>query len=112
MFTHHMAHALVAEFTRQFSNGNRGALAQDFAQFEAVSGRLGAQPVESLDAGRAWLVTHLNIQYVENAQRLIFTEDDARGVHLDCTDAILRKLLDIFHKAFALCEWDLSIFPN
>jgi hypothetical protein len=112
MFTHRLARAVVAEFARQLSDGGRGALAQDFAQFEAVSGKPDAQPVESLNAEGAWLVTHLHIQSIENVQRLIFTEDDNRGVHLDCTDAILRNLLDIFYKAFALGDWDLSVFPS
>ena len=79
MFTHRFARAVVAEFARQLSDGGRGALAQDFAQFEAVSGKPDAQPVESLTAEGAWLVTHLHIQSIENVQRLIFTEDDSRG---------------------------------
>ena len=115
MITHRLARAVVTEFARQLSDGGRGALAQDFAQFEAVSGRPDAQPVERLDAlgaEHAWLVTHLHIQSIENVQRLIFTEDDNRGVHLDCTDAVLRNLLDIFYKAFALGEWDRSVFPT
>ena len=112
MFTHRFARAVVAEFARQLSDGGRGALAQDFAQFEAVSGKPDAQPVESLNAEGAWLVTHLHIQSIENVQRLIFTEDDSRGVHLDCTDAVLRNLLDIFYKAFALGEWNRSVFPT
>ena len=112
MFTHRLARAVVAEFARQLSDSNRGALAQDFAQFDAVSRRSDTQPVEILDAERAWLVTHLHIQSIENVQRLIFTEDDSKGVHLDCTDAVLRNLLDIFYKAFALGEWDQSVFPT
>lgn len=115
MFTHRLARAIVTEFARQLSNRNLGALTQDFAQFEAVSGRPHAQPVESLgslDAESAWLVTHLHIQPVENAQRLIFTEDDSSGAHLDCTDSVLRNLLDMFYKAFALGEWDLAVFPT
>ena len=112
MFTHRLARAVVAEFARQLSDSSWGALSQDFAQFEAVSGKPEAQPVESLDVERAWLVTHLHIQSIENIQRLIFTEDDSRGVHLDCTDAVLRNLLDIFYKAFTLGEWDRSVFPT
>ena len=112
MFTHRFARAVVAAFAQQLSDGSRGTLAQDFAQVEAVSTRPDAQPVESLDAEGAWLVTHLHIQSIENIQRLIFTEDDSRGVHLNCTDAVLRNLLDIFYKAFERGEWDLAVFPT
>jgi hypothetical protein len=35
-----------------------------------------------------------------------------RAVHLDCAEAVLRNLIDIFHKSFAAAEWDLGVFPD
>jgi len=31
---------------------------------------------------------------------------------LDCAEAVLRNLIDIFHKSFVAAEWDLGVFPD
>ena len=49
----------------------------------------------------ARLVTQAYFQAIDAGVRLILTEYDARAVHLDCAEATLRNLIDIFHKSCA-----------
>ena len=57
-------------------------------------------------------MTHVHFQEIEGGARVIFTEDDERAVHLDCAEAVLRNLIDIFHKSFVAAEWDVGVFPD
>ena len=43
--------------------------------------------------------------------QLAFTRRLGRAVHLDCAEAVLRNLIDIFYKLFVAAEWDLGVFP-
>ena len=56
-------------------------------------------------------MTHVHFQEIDGGARVIFTEDDERAVHLDCAEAVLRNLIDIFHKSFSAAEWNLDVFP-
>jgi len=87
-------------------------LLHDFAQDEAISTKPQSDAVQVSGGQAAWLVTHVHFQEIEGGARVIFTEDDARAVHLDCAEAILRNLIDIFHKSFVAAEWDLGVFPD
>ena len=80
---------------------------------EAALGHVAQSDAVQVEGDRpAWLVTHAHFQEIDAGVRLIFTEDDARAVHLDCAEAVLRNLIDIFHKSFAAAEWDLGVFPD
>ena len=111
-FTQRLARALVAELVRQVSARTNNPLLHDFAQDEAISTKPQSDAVQVAGDRAAWLVTHAHFQEIDAGVRLIFTEDDARAVHLDCAEAVLRNLIDIFHKSFAAAGWDVSIFPE
>ena len=111
-FTQRLARALVAELVRQVSARTNNPLLHDFAQDEAISTKPQSDAVQVAGDRAAWLVTHAHFQEIDAGVRLIFTEDDARAVHLDCAEAVLRNLIDIFHKSFAAAEWDLGVFPD
>ena len=110
-FTQRIARALVVELVRQVSTRIEHPLMHDFAQDEAISTKPQSDAVQVTGDQRAWLVTHAHFQEIDTGVRVIFTEDDQRAVHLDCAEAILRNLIDIFHKSFAVAEWDISVFP-
>ena len=110
-FTQRLARALVAELVRQVSARIDNPLMHDFAQNEAISTKTQSDAVQVAGDRPAWLVTHAHFKAIDAGVRVIFTEDDSRAVHLDCTEAVLRNLIDIFHKSFAAAEWDVSVFP-
>ena len=110
-FTQRLARALVAELVRQVSTRTDNPLLHDFAQDEAISTKPQSEVVQVSGGQAAWLVTHVHFQEIEGGARVIFTEDDERAVHLDCVEAVLRNLIDIFHKSFLAAEWDLGVFP-
>ena len=111
-FTQRLARALVAELVRPVRARTNNPLLHDFAQDEAISTKPQSDAVQVAGDRAAWLVTHAHFQEIDAGVRLIFTEDDARAVHLDCAEAVLRNLIDIFHKSFAAAEWDLGVFPD
>ena len=110
-FTRRLARALVAELVRQVSARTDNPLMHDFAQDEAISTKPQSEAVQVAGDRPAWLVTHAHFQEIDAGVRVIFTEDDVRAVHLDCAEAVLRNLIDIFHKSFVAAEWDLGVFP-
>ena len=111
-FTQRLARALVAELVRQVSMRTDNPLMHDFAQDEAISTRPQSEAVQVMGDRPAWLVTHAHFQEIEAGVRVIFTEDKERAVHLDCAEAVLRNLIDIFHKSFLAAEWDVGVFPD
>ena len=111
VFTQRLARALVAELVRQVSARTDNPLMHDFAQDEAVSTKPQSEAVKVADGRPAWLVTHVHFQEIDASVRVIFTEDNSRAVHLDCSDEVLRNLIDIFHKSFLAADWDLCVFP-
>ena len=111
-FTQRLARALVAELVRQVSTRTDNPLLHDFAQDEAISTKPQSEAVQVCGGQAAWLVTHVHFQEIESGARVIFTEDDERAVHLDCAEAVLRNLIDIFYKSFSAAEWDLGVFPD
>ena len=111
-FTQRLARALVAELVRQVSTRTDNPLLHDFAQDEAISTKPQSEAVQVSGNESAWLVTHVHFQEIDGGARVIFTEDDERAVHLDCAEAVLRNLIDIFHKSFSAAEWDLGVFPD
>lgn len=110
--TQRLARALVAELVRRVSTLSDNPLIHDFAQEEAISTKPQSEVVQVAGDRPAWLVTHAHFQKLDAGVRVIFTEDEERAVHLDCSEVILRNLIDIFHKTFAAAEWDMSAFPN
>jgi hypothetical protein len=100
------------ELVRQVSTRTDNPLLHDFAQDEAISTKQQSDTVQVSGGQAAWLVTHVHFQEIEVGARVIFTEDDERAVHLDCAQAVLRNLIDIFHKSFLVAEWEMSAFPN
>ena len=110
-FTQRLARALVAELVRQVSARTDNPLLHDFAQDEAISTKPQSDAVQVAGGRPAWLVTHAHFQQIDAGARVIFTEDDERAVHLDCVEAVLRNLIDIFHKSFVAAEWDVGVFP-
>ena len=110
-FTRRLARALIAELVRQVSACTDNPLMHDFAQDEAIRTKPQSDAVQVAGGRPAWLVTHAHFQQIEAGLRVIFTEDDVRAVHLDCAEAVLRNLIDIFHKSFVAAEWDLGVFP-
>jgi hypothetical protein len=110
-FTQRLARALVAELVRQVSTRTESPLLHDFAQDEAISTKQQSDTVQVSGGQAAWLVTHVHFQEIDGGARVIFTEDDERAVHLDCAEAVLRNLIDIFHKSFVAAEWDVGVFP-
>jgi len=111
-FTQRLARALVVELVRQVSTRTDNPLLHDFAQDEAISTKPQSDAVQVSGGQAAWLVTHVHFQEIVGGARVIFTEDEARAVHLDCAEAVLRNILDIFHKSFCAAEWDTSVFPS
>jgi hypothetical protein len=111
-FTQRFAHALVAELVRQVSARTNNPLMHDFAQDEAISTKPQADPVQVAGDRPALLVTHAHFHAINPGVRVIFTEDDKRAVHLDCAEAVLRNLIDIFHKSFLAAGWDTNVFPS
>ena len=110
-FTQRLARALVAELVRQVSTRTDNPLLHYFVQDEAISTKPQSDAVQVSGGQAAWLVTHVHFQEIEGGSRVIFTEDDERAVHLDCAEAVLRNLIDIFHKSFVAAEWDVGVFP-
>ena len=110
-FTQRLARALVVELVRQVSTRTDNPLLHDFAQDEAISTKPQSDAVQVSGGQAAWLVTHVHFQEIDGGARVIFTEDDERAVHLDCAEAVLRNLIDIFQKSFSAAEWDLDVFP-
>ena len=110
-FTRRLACALIAELVRQVSARTENPLMHDFAQDEAISTKPQSEAVQVAGDRPAWLVTHAHFQEIDAGLRVIFTEDDARAVHLDCAEAVLRNLIDIFYKSFCVAEWDTGVFP-
>jgi hypothetical protein len=111
-FTQRLARALVAELVRQVSTRTDNPLLHDFAQDEAISTKTQSEAVQVSGDQAAWLVTHVHFQDIDCGARVIFTEDEVQAVHLDCTEEVLRNLIDIFHKSFVAAEWDLGVFPD
>ena len=111
-FTQRLARALVAELVRQVSARTDNPLMHDFAQDEAISTKPQSDAVQVADDRPAWLVTQVHFEQIDVGVRVIFTEDDERAVHLDCVEAVLRNLIDIFHKSFVAAEWDVGVFPD
>ena len=111
-FTQRLARALVAELVRQVSTRTDNPLLHDFAQDEAISTKQQSDAVQISGDQNAWLVTHVHFQEIEGGARVIFTEDDERAVHIDCAEAVLRNLIDIFYKSFVAAEWDVGVFPD
>ena len=110
-FTQRLARALVAELVRQVSTRTDNPLLHYFVQDEAISTKPQSDAVQVSGGQAAWLVTHVHFQEIEGGSRVIFTEDDERAVHLDCAEAVLRNLIDIFYKSFSAAEWNLDVFP-
>ena len=100
-FTRRLARALIAELVRQVSARTDNPLMHDFAQDEAISTKPQSEAVQVAGDRPTWLVTHAHFQ-----------EIDAHAVHLDCAEAVLRNLIDIFHKSFVAAEWDVGVFPD
>ena len=111
-FTQRLARALVAALVRQVTTHTENPLLHDFAQDEAISTKPQSEVVQVSGGQAAWLVTHVHFQEIEGGSRVIFTEDDERAVHLDRAEAVLKNLIDIFHKSFSAAEWDLDVFPD
>ena len=111
-FTQRLARALVAELVRQVNTRTDNPLLHDFAQDEAISTKRQSDAVQVSGGQAAWLVTHVHFQEIEGGARVIFTEDDERAVHLDCAEAVLRNLIDIFNKSFVVAEWDVGVLPT
>ena len=111
-FTQRLARALVAELVRQVSVRTNNPLMHDFAQDEAISTKPQSDAVQVAGDRPAWLVTYAHFHAIDAGVRVIFTEDDKRAVHLDCAEAVLRNLIDIFHKLFLAAEWDTNVFPG
>ena len=111
-FTQRLARALVVELVRQVNTRMKNQLMHDFAQDKAISTKPKSGAVQVSGGRAAWLVTHVHFQEIEGGVRVIFTEDDEHAVHLDCTEEVLRNLIDIFHKSFVASEWDLGVFPD
>ena len=111
-FTQRLARALVAELVRQVSVRTDNPLMHDFAQDKAISMKPQSDALQVVGDRPAWLVTHACFQEIDAGVRVIFTEDDARAVHLDCAEAALRNFIDIFHKSFVAAEWDVGVFPD
>ena len=110
-FTQRLARALVAELVCQVSARTNNPLLRDFAQDEAISTKPQSDAVQVAGGRPTWLVTHAHFQQIDAGARVIFTEDDERAVHLDCVEAVLRNLIDIFHKSFVAAVWDVGVFP-
>ena len=110
-FTQRLARALVAELVRQVSTRTDNPLLHDFAQDEAISTKPQSEAAQVSGGQAAWLVMHVHFQEIEGGARVICTEDDVRAVHLDCAEAVLRNLIDIFHKSFSAADWHLGVFP-
>ena len=110
-FTQRLARALVVELVRQVIERNDNPLMQDFAQNEAIITKPQSEAVQVTGDRPAWLVTHVHFQKIDVGVRVIFTEDNSRADHLDCSDEVLRNLIDIFHKSFVAADWDLCVFP-
>ena len=110
-FTHRLSRALVCELARQVSKRTDNPLMHDFAQNGAINNKSQSEAVNVDDDSPAWLVTHVHFQKIEAGVRVIFTEDNSRAVHLDCSDEVLRNIIDIFHKSFVAADWDLCVFP-
>jgi hypothetical protein len=111
-FTQRLARALVAALVRQVSARTNNPLRHDFAQDEAISTKPQSDAVLVAGERPAWLVTHAHFRAIDAGVRVLFTEDDKRAVHLDCAEAVLRNLIDIFHKSFLAAEWDTNVFPG
>ena len=90
---------------------NDNPLMHELAQDDAISTKQQSEAVQVAGDQLAWLVTHVHFQKIEAGARVIFTEDNLRAVHLDCSDAVLRNIIDIFHKSFVAADWDLCVFP-
>ena len=111
-FTQRLARALVAELVRQVSARTDNPLMNDFAQDKAISMKQQSDALQVVGERPAWLVTHAHFQEIDAGVRVIFTKDAARAVHLDCAEAVLKNFIDIFHKSFAVGEWDVRVFPD
>ena len=112
MFTQRMATALIAELVQRVNMKQGSTLMNDFAQSSAVASKPKSNAVTATVSHATWLVTHVHVQRLVDDTRLIFTEDDERAVHIDCSENAMRNLIDIFHRAFAAAEWDRQIFPS
>ena len=110
-FTHRLSLALVCELVRNVIERNDKPIMQDFAQIDAINNKSQSEAVKVADDSPAWLVTHVHFQKIDAGVRVIFTEDNSRAVHLDCSNDVLRNLIDIFHKSFVAADWDLCVFP-
>ena len=110
-FTQRLPRAFVTELVRRVVTIVDNPLMHDFAQDDAIIKKPQSEAVRVSGGYASWLVTHVHFQEIEGGARVIFTEDDERAVHLDCAEAILRNLIDIFHKSFTAAEWDLGVFP-
>ena len=111
-FTQRMARAFVNELVTRLNNYYEDPLVQDFAQGEAIMSKSETEAVQVPGDQRPWLITHIHFQEIETITRIFFTEDDTRAVHLDCSETILRNLIDILYKSFELAEWDVNVFPG
>jgi len=50
--------------------------------------------------------------YGRRAAAYLHAAAGAREVHLDCAEAVLRNLIDIFNKSFVVAEWDVGVLPT
>lgn len=112
VLTQRLARAIVLELVRHVSVAAKNAMMNDFAQELAVLSREQSEPVDAKESHNVWLVTHLHVQPLHKGTRLIFTEDNKSAVHVNCTDAVLRNLIDIIYKSFVAGDWPLDIFPD
>jgi len=71
-------------------------LIYDFAKDDAIRTKHHYDALQVVRSHLGWLMTHIYFQEIEAGLRVKFKEDDTRAVHLDCAEAVLRNLIDIF----------------
>jgi len=112
-FTQRLSCAIVAALVEKIQSDPGRSMINDFLQDEAVSQK---PPSDAVEIGNgvqsSWLVTHMHLQDIVSGTRVIFAHDEERGAHLECDEALLRNIIDIFHKAFGLADWPRNVFPS
>ena len=112
-FTQRLSCAIVAALVEKVQSDPGRPMINDFLQDEAVSQKPPCDAVKIGDGVRSsWLVTHMHLQDIVSGTRVIFAHDEERGAHLECDEALLRNIIDIFHKAFGLADWPRNVFPS
>ena len=112
-FTQRLSHAIVAALVEKIQSDPGRSMINDFLQDEAVSQKPPSEAVKIGDGVKSsWLVTHMHLQDIDAGTRVIFAHEEERGAHLECDEALLRNIIDIFYKAFGLANWPRNVFPS